>query len=148
MRAFVLSSFFGDRSRDLRGAGERGRLPLRGRRADLGRRRASPARRSSTSSGSGPFLYAAAERRLLPQRGRGAKLDAAQRLPGATRRACSSRSLPPRALEAFLATDRGVFRTADAGAHWHPAGLEGKEVLLVATFPPPEPMTRGKKPRR
>ena len=56
---------------------------------------------------------------------------------------------PAAGLEAFLSTDRGVFRTADAGVHWQRSGLNGKEVFLVATFPPPEPLTtKGKKPRR
>ena len=46
---------------------------------------------------------------------------------------------PAAGLEAFLATDRGVFRTADAGQTWDLAGFEGQEVLTVATFPPPRP---------
>jgi hypothetical protein len=46
---------------------------------------------------------------------------------------------------AFLATDRGLFRTDDGGAHWSPKGLEGQRVLTVATFPPP---SRRDDPRR
>jgi hypothetical protein len=54
---------------------------------------------------------------------------------------------PAAGLEAFLATDRGLFRTTDAGEHWTPAGFAGQEVLTIATFPPPEGRP-GKKPGR
>ncbi len=53
---------------------------------------------------------------------------------------------PAAGLEAFLATDRGLFRSTDAGEHWSPAGFAGQPVLTVATFPPPEP-TPGKNKR-
>jgi photosystem II stability/assembly factor-like uncharacterized protein len=46
---------------------------------------------------------------------------------------------PAAGLEAFLATDRGVFHTSDAGQHWDLSGFEGEDVLTVATFPPPRP---------
>ncbi len=47
---------------------------------------------------------------------------------------------PAAGLEAFLATDRGIFRTADAGEHWQPSGLPGQDVFEIATFPAPEPV--------
>ena len=53
---------------------------------------------------------------------------------------------PAAGLEAFLATDRGLFRTTDAGEHWSSAGFAGQDVLTVATFPPPE-SAPGKKRR-
>jgi hypothetical protein len=95
----------------------------------------------------GPFLYAAAEGGFFRSEDAGQNWTRLSDSPGRPSRLLFPLA-PAAGLEAFLATDRGVFRTADAGAHWYPAGLEGKEVLLVATFPPPEPMTRGKKPRR
>jgi hypothetical protein len=49
---------------------------------------------------------------------------------------------PAAGVEAFLATDRGLFRTVDAGEHWAPAGFAGQEVLTVATFPAPEPVRK------
>jgi hypothetical protein len=54
---------------------------------------------------------------------------------------------PAAGTEAFLATDRGLFHTIDAGEHWRATGFEGQAVLDVATFPPPDPV-RSKKPRR
>ena len=51
---------------------------------------------------------------------------------------------PAAGVEAFLATDRGVFRTTDAGEHWQPSGFAGQEVLEIATFPPPDPSSYGK----
>jgi hypothetical protein len=49
---------------------------------------------------------------------------------------------PAAGLEAFLATDRGLFRTTDAGQQWAPAGFAGQDVLTVATFPAPEPVQK------
>jgi hypothetical protein len=46
---------------------------------------------------------------------------------------------PAAGLEAFMATDQGVFRTADAGQTWVATGFAGQNVLTVATFPPPRP---------
>ena len=49
---------------------------------------------------------------------------------------------PAAGLEAFHGTDDGIFRTADAGQHWQRAGLEGRSILVLATFPPPQPGSR------
>jgi hypothetical protein len=96
----------------------------------------------------GPFLYAAAEGGFFRSEDAGKNWTRLSDSPGRPSRLLFPLA-PAAGLEAFLSTDRGVFRTADAGAHWHPAGLDGKEVFLVTTFPPPEPMTKkGKKPRR
>ena len=43
---------------------------------------------------------------------------------------------PQAGMEAFAATDKGVFRTLDGGEHWQPSGLAGQQVLAIATFPP------------
>jgi hypothetical protein len=47
---------------------------------------------------------------------------------------------PAAGLEAFLATERGIFRTIDAGEHWQPSGLADQVIHDVATFPAPEAM--------
>jgi photosystem II stability/assembly factor-like uncharacterized protein len=95
----------------------------------------------------GPFLYAAGERGFYRSEDAGKSWKRLSDSPGRPSRLLFPLA-PAAGLEAFLATDRGVFRTGDAGEHWQPAGLVGKEVFLVATFPQPEPMTRGRKPRR
>jgi photosystem II stability/assembly factor-like uncharacterized protein len=38
--------------------------------------------------------------------------------------------------EFFVTTDNGVYRTADGGETWSTAGLQGEQVLTLATFPP------------
>ena len=52
---------------------------------------------------------------------------------------------PAAGLEAFLGTDDGIFRTTDGGQHWQRAGLEGKGILSLATFPPPAPFSKKRK---
>ena len=54
---------------------------------------------------------------------------------------------PDSGTEAFLATDRGVFRTADGGERWMSAGLQGEPVSTVSTFPPPPKMPNKKRRR-
>jgi photosystem II stability/assembly factor-like uncharacterized protein len=54
---------------------------------------------------------------------------------------------PAAGLEAFVGTDDGAFRTTDGGQHWQRAGLEGRSILSLATFPPPQP-THGKRKRK
>jgi len=94
----------------------------------------------------GPFLYAAGAGGFYRSEDAGRAWKRLSDSPGRPTRLLFPLA-PAAGLEAFLATDRGVFRTADAGEHWFPAGLAGKEVLTVATFPAPQPMS-GKKPRR
>jgi photosystem II stability/assembly factor-like uncharacterized protein len=94
----------------------------------------------------GPFLYAAGEKGFHRSEDAGKSWRRLSDSPGRPSRLLFPLA-PAAGLEAFLATDRGVFRTADAGEHWFPSGLVDKEVLTVATFPPPSPMS-GRKPRR
>jgi photosystem II stability/assembly factor-like uncharacterized protein len=90
----------------------------------------------------GRFLYAAAESALYRSEDMGASWTRLSASPGRPARLL----FPLGGIEGFLATDRGIFRTPDAGEHWEPAGLAGRDVLEVATFPPPEAST-GKKRR-
>jgi photosystem II stability/assembly factor-like uncharacterized protein len=94
----------------------------------------------------GPFLYAAAEGGLFRTEDAGGSWTRLGSFPGRPVRLMFPLA-PAAGLEAFVATDRGIFRTADGGQHFQAAGLAGEDVLTVATFPPPEPLT-GKKPRR
>jgi len=86
----------------------------------------------------GPFLYAAAEGGFFRSDDTGASWTRLCDSPGRPARLLFPLA-PAAGLEAFLATDRGVFRTADAGQTWVPMGFEGQDVLTVATFPPPRP---------
>ena len=94
----------------------------------------------------GPFLYAAGESGFYRSQDAGASWARLAASPGRPSRLMFPLA-PAAGLEAFLATDRGLFRTTDAGEHWSPAGFAGQEVLTVATFPPPAP-TSGKKRKR
>jgi photosystem II stability/assembly factor-like uncharacterized protein len=94
----------------------------------------------------GPFLYAAADTGFFRSDDAGGSWTRLSDSPGEPRRLVFPLA-PAAGLEAFLATASGVFYTADAGAHWRPAGLVGQDVLTIATFPPPDPIT-GKKKRR
>lgn len=91
----------------------------------------------------GPFLYAAGESGFYRTQDVGASWTRLAASPGRPARLMFPLA-PAAGLEAFLATDRGIFRTLDAGEHWQPAGLPGQNVLEIATFPPPEPL-KGKK---
>jgi photosystem II stability/assembly factor-like uncharacterized protein len=93
----------------------------------------------------GPFLYAAGETGFHRSQDAGASWTRLAASPGRPTRLMFPLA-PAAGLEAFLATDRGLFRTTDAGEHWSPAGFAGQEVLTVATFPPPE--DPGRSPRR
>jgi photosystem II stability/assembly factor-like uncharacterized protein len=94
----------------------------------------------------GPFLYAAGEHGFYRSQDAGASWSRLSESPGRPARLLFPLA-PAAGLEAFLATDRGIFRTADAGEHWTLSGLGGQDVLTIATFPPPDP-TPAKKPRR
>lgn len=94
----------------------------------------------------GPFLYAAAETGFYRSQDVGATWTRLSDSPGRPARLMFPLA-PAAGTEAFLATDRGLFRTNDAGEHWTPSGFTGQPVLDVATFPPPDPV-RSKKPRR
>jgi photosystem II stability/assembly factor-like uncharacterized protein len=86
----------------------------------------------------GPFLYAAAEGGFFRSEDTGRTWTRLADSPGRPTEVMFPLA-PAAGLEAFLATDRGLFHTSDAGQHWSPAGFAGEEVLTVATFPPPVP---------
>ncbi len=88
----------------------------------------------------GPFLYAAGDVGFYRSEDAGKTWTKLSASPGRPRRLLFPLA-PAAGLEAFLATDAGLFRTRDTGAHWEPAGFQGQEVLAVATFPPPESVT-------
>jgi photosystem II stability/assembly factor-like uncharacterized protein len=94
----------------------------------------------------GPFLYAAAEGALFRSEDAGATWARLGAYEGRPVRLLFPLA-PAAGLEAFVATDRGIFRTADGGQRFQPSGLAGEDVLTVATFPPPAPL-QGKKVRR
>ena len=94
----------------------------------------------------GPFLYAAGEHGFYRSQDAGASWTRLAASPGRPSRLMFPLA-PAAGIEGFLATDRGLFRTMDAGEHWLPAGFAGQAVLTVATFPASEP-TPGSKPRR
>jgi len=94
----------------------------------------------------GPFLYAAAEGGVYRSEDTGNTWTLISASPGRPARLMFPLA-PAAGLEAFLATDHGIFRTADGGQHWLASGLEGHEVFTIATFPAPEP-ARDKKRKR
>jgi photosystem II stability/assembly factor-like uncharacterized protein len=89
----------------------------------------------------GPFLYAAGETGFYRKGGVDAPWTRLAASPGRPHRLMFPLA-PAAGLEAFLATDRGIFRTVDAGEHWQPSGMPGQDVLEIATFPAPEPANR------
>jgi photosystem II stability/assembly factor-like uncharacterized protein len=91
----------------------------------------------------GPFLYAAGETGFFRSENAGQGWTRLSDSPGRPARVMFPLA-PAAGLEAFLATDRGLFHTSDAGRSWAPAGFEGEEVFTVATFPPPPPELGGK----
>ena len=86
----------------------------------------------------GPFLYAAADGGFFRSDDTGGMWTKLSESPGRPVELMFPLA-PAAGLEAFLATDQGVFRTVDAGQTWHLAGFQGQEVLSIATFPPPRP---------
>jgi photosystem II stability/assembly factor-like uncharacterized protein len=89
----------------------------------------------------GPFLYAAGESGFHRSQDAGDTWTRLSVSPGRPSRLMFPLA-PAAGIEAFLATDRGLFRTVDAGEHWTPAGFAGQDVLTVATFPAPEPVQK------
>jgi hypothetical protein len=93
----------------------------------------------------GPILYAASDAGLF----RSIDLGRNWLPSGEGLSATPSRLLFPLAPDSgafvFAASDKGVFRSGDGGQRWLASGLEGLEVLVVATFPPAE---RASSPQR
>jgi hypothetical protein len=94
----------------------------------------------------GPFLYAAGNSGFHRSQDAGASWTRLSESPGRPSRLLFPLA-PGAGLEAFLSTERGLFRTQDAGEHWLPAGFAGQDVLTVATFPAPDPIQRTKRRR-
>jgi photosystem II stability/assembly factor-like uncharacterized protein len=92
----------------------------------------------------GPFLYAAAAKGFFRSQDAGATWMRLAESPGRPSRLLFPLA-PAAGLEAFLATDQGLFHTRDAGEHWEPSGFTGQDVLTVATFPAPEPFAQSKR---
>ncbi len=92
----------------------------------------------------GPFLYAAGETGFYRKDGVDEPWKRLAASPGRPHRLMFPLA-PAAGIEAFLATDRGIFRTLDAGEHWQASGLQGQDVLEIATFPAPEPVRKKKR---
>jgi photosystem II stability/assembly factor-like uncharacterized protein len=84
----------------------------------------------------GPFLYAAGEEGFHRSDDAGKSWTRLSKSPGRPTRLMFPLA-PAAGLEAFLATDRGIFHTSDTGQTWNLSGFKGQEVLTVATFPSP-----------
>jgi hypothetical protein len=84
----------------------------------------------------GPFVYAAGEEGFHRSDDAGKSWTRLSRSPGRPNRLMFPLA-PAAGLEAFLATDKGIFHTSDTGQTWELSGFKGQEVLTVATFPPP-----------
>jgi hypothetical protein len=89
----------------------------------------------------GPFLYAAGETGFYRKDGVDAPWRRLSLSPGRPHRLLFPLA-PAAGIEAFLATDSGVFHTQDAGEHWRASGMSGLDVLEIATFPAPEPVNK------
>jgi photosystem II stability/assembly factor-like uncharacterized protein len=90
----------------------------------------------------GPFLYAAGEGGVQRSDDVGDTwVPLSEGLDRRSVRRLMFPLAPAAGLEAFVATDDGVFRTLDGGQKWQRAGLDGKAVYVLATFPPPAPAT-------
>jgi len=96
----------------------------------------------------GPFLYAATRTGVQRSEDLGRTwVTLADGLEGHSVNRLLFPLAPASGAEIFAATDQGVWRTADGGLHWQRAGLNGRLVLSLGTFPPPLPPLRGNKKR-
>jgi photosystem II stability/assembly factor-like uncharacterized protein len=86
----------------------------------------------------GPILFAATDQGLFRSDDSGKKWTPMTGLAATPARQILFPLAPDSGLEAFLATQAGIVHTADGGAHWKPAGAPDEEVLVLATFPPPD----------
>lgn len=94
----------------------------------------------------GPFLYAATDAGVRRSEDLGRTwLVVGEGLEQRAVRRLLFPLAPASGAEIFAATDQGIWRTPDGGLHWQQAGLAGRQVLSLGTFPPPPPAFRGKK---
>jgi photosystem II stability/assembly factor-like uncharacterized protein len=88
----------------------------------------------------GPFLYAAGDGGVFRSDDVGQTWTALSEGLGPRQGRRLMFPLAPAAgLEAFVGTDDGIFRTTNGGQHWQRAGLEGRSILSLATFPAAPP---------
>jgi photosystem II stability/assembly factor-like uncharacterized protein len=96
----------------------------------------------------GPFLYAATRAGVQRSEDLGRTwVTLADGLEGHPVNRLLFPLAPASGAEIFAATEQGVWRTADGGLHWQRAGLNGRLVLSLGTFPPPVPVLGGRKKR-
>ena len=89
----------------------------------------------------GPLLYAATDTGLFRTQDLGRNwVELGRGLEERQIRRLLFPLAPDSGAELFVATDDGVYRSADGGMRFSPAGLEEHSVNLVATFPPPQPL--------
>ena len=94
----------------------------------------------------GPFLYAATRAGVQRSEDLGRTwVTLADGLEGRPVNRLLFPLAPASGAEIFAATDQGIWRTPDGGLHWQRAGLNGRLVLSLGTFPPPLPVLRGRK---
>jgi photosystem II stability/assembly factor-like uncharacterized protein len=97
----------------------------------------------------GPVLYAATDQGLFQTTDIGKTwTPLGQGIAGRVAQRLLFPLAPGSGAEAFLATDDGVYRTPDGGLNWQKSGLAGERVLILATFPPPDPVVNVKRNRR
>lgn len=95
----------------------------------------------------GPILYAATDAGVLRSEDLGKSwVSLSQGLSGRVNRLLFP-LLPDSGAVVFAATDHGVFRSEDAGTNWRFAGMQGENVISIATFPAPERLP-SPRPRR
>lgn len=86
----------------------------------------------------GPFLYAATSEGFFRSQDLGKRWVALDRgLETAVPLRILFPLAPDSGAELFLGTSDGVFQSSDGGNYWRRAGLPGREVTCLATFPPP-----------
>lgn len=52
---------------------------------------------------------------------------------------------PASGAEIFLGTNRGIYWSGDGGLNWRATGLKDETILVLSTFPAPDPVLRRKK---